>query len=74
MVEVRQSRLDQAGEGLFAKTDLPSRTIVALFAGVRLKTATVAARFSFYKYYLCHICFTLYQGAASQRLQDRPQC
>ena len=41
MVEVRQSRLDQAGEGLFAKTDLPSRTIVALFAGVRLKTATV---------------------------------
>ena len=46
MVEVRQSRLDQGGEGLFAKTDLPSRTIVALFAGVRLKTSTVAARYS----------------------------
>ena len=55
MVEVRQSRLDQAGEGLFAKTDLPSRTIVALFAGVRLKTATVAARLSCNKYYLCQM-------------------
>ena len=43
MVEVRPSGLDQAGEGLFAKTDLPAKTIICLFAGVRLKTSTVAA-------------------------------
>ena len=59
MVEVRQSSmeqvsntnlkkspspLDQAGEGLFAIDALPSGTIVSLFNGVRLKTATVAAQ------------------------------
>ena len=36
--------MDQAGEGLFAKTDLPSKTVIALFAGVRLKSSTVASR------------------------------
>ena len=38
------SPLDQAGEGLFAIDALPSGTIVSLFNGVRLKTATVAAQ------------------------------
>ena len=44
MVEVRSSKLEQAGEGLFAKEDLPEKTVIALFAGVRLKTATLAAQ------------------------------
>ena len=68
MVEVAQSRLEQAGEvrdnctpilvlytcselyctvtiqGLFAKTDLPAKTIIALFAGVRLKTSKLSTR------------------------------
>ena len=44
MVEVRRSDLDQAGEGLFAKVDLPAKTIICLFAGVRLKSSTVAGR------------------------------
>ena len=44
MVEVRQSKMEQAGEGLFAKTDLPAKTIIALFAGVKLKTNKVSDR------------------------------
>ena len=44
MVEVRQSNMEQAGEGLFAKTDLPAKTIIALFAGVKLKTSKVSDR------------------------------
>ena len=44
MVEVRPSSLEQAGEGLFAKEDLPAKTIIALFAGVKLKTSTLAAQ------------------------------
>ena len=44
MVEVRPSKLEQAGEGLFAREDLPEKTVIALFAGVRLNTATVAAQ------------------------------
>lgn len=44
LVEVRPSQLDQAGEGLFAKEDLPAKTVIALFAGVKLQSATVAAR------------------------------
>ena len=34
----------QAGEGLFAIDSLPSGSIVSLFNGIRLKTATVAAQ------------------------------
>ena len=34
----------QAGEGLFAIDALPSGSIVSLFNGIRLKTATVAAQ------------------------------
>ena len=44
MVEVRQSKMEQAGEGLFAKTDLPAKTIITLFAGVKLKTSKVSNR------------------------------
>ena len=36
--------LFQAGEGLFAIDTLPSGSIVSLFNGIRLKTATVAAQ------------------------------
>ena len=44
MVEVRESGLEQAGQGLFARTDLPAKTIICLFAGVRLKTVTTGGR------------------------------
>ena len=44
LVCVRESLLEQAGDGLFAREDLPSKTLVALFAGVRLKSSTVEAR------------------------------
>ena len=40
---MRPSELEQAGEGLFAVDDLPAKTIIALFAGVRLKTSGKAA-------------------------------
>ena len=43
-VAVRKSGLEQAGEGLFAKEDLPAKTLVALFAGVRLKSSRVESR------------------------------
>ena len=35
-VECRESRVNGAGEGLFAKKDLPAGTIVAFYNGVRL--------------------------------------
>ena len=41
---VRQSGLEQAGEGLFAREDLPAKTLVALFAGVRLKASSLESR------------------------------
>ena len=47
MVEVRPSRMEQAGEGLFAKTDLPAKTIIALFAGIKLNTSKVSDRYFF---------------------------
>jgi len=44
MVAVRTSSMEQAGEGLFAIDALPCGSIVSLFNGIRLKTATVAAQ------------------------------
>jgi len=45
LVEVRPSNIGpNAGEGLFAKVDLPSDTIVAYYNGIRLTHATVDAR------------------------------
>ena len=35
-VEVRKSKVDGGGEGLFAKVDLPKGTIVAFYNGIRL--------------------------------------
>ena len=44
LVRVKESLLEQAGDGLFAREDLPSKTLIALFAGVRLRSSTVEAR------------------------------
>ncbi|XP_023336315.1 histone-lysine N-methyltransferase SETD7 isoform X2 [Eurytemora carolleeae] len=42
LVEVKMSKLDQAGHGLFAREEIPKKTVVALFAGIRLKEHQLA--------------------------------
>ena len=49
MVEVRGSGLEQAGEGLFALQDLPSHSLVSLYAGVRLSSVRARQHGSDYR-------------------------
>ncbi len=45
-VEVAQSKLPQAGEGLFAKKDLKAGELAALYNGIRLCFALLVVNFS----------------------------
>ena len=44
MVYVGQSKLEQGGEGVFAKRDIPRKNLVSLYSGVRLGTSSYYAK------------------------------
>ena len=45
MVYVKDSQLAQGGEGLFMKKDVPKKTLICLFSGVRLNAASLYAKY-----------------------------
>ena len=44
MVYVGQSKLEQGGEGVFAKRDIPSKKLVSIYNGIRLGTSSYYAK------------------------------
>jgi hypothetical protein len=58
-VVVGQSKLPQGGEGLFAKRDIPKKSLVSLYNGVRIRTCTYASKHMGHSDYRLDLCSNL---------------